>query len=264
MTGQVSPSNDRRLLAVFGKGGTGKTAFISIATRILIEQNCRKVLVIDADPSMNLSNVLGVKPNKTVGEVREEIIKNIVRTTDEEKEEIAGMLDYMILETLSEKGRFALLVMGRPEDVGCFCPVNTLLRDAIETLSKNFDITLIDGEAGIEQINRQVMRVVDTPLVLTDTSARGLQTAALIRSIVDNKKVIRCQGLKLVINRIRDNEESVRQFAEKTGLELVGFIPEDQNITDYDLVGKPLMELPDDSPSVQAIRGVLERLGLVG
>jgi CO dehydrogenase maturation factor len=262
MADQNSSSNNR-LLAVFGKGGTGKTAFISITTRLLTELNNHKVLVIDADPSMNLSNVLGVKPSKTVGEVREEIIKNIVKTTDEEKEEIAGMLDYMIMEALSEKGKFALLVMGRPEDVGCFCPVNTLLRDAIETLSKNFDITLIDGEAGIEQINRQVMRVVDTPILLTDTSARGIETAALIKSIVDKKKVIRCEGLNLVINRIRDNEESVKRFAQKTGLEPAGFIPEDPNITDYDLVGKPLMDLPDDSPSVQAVRGILGKLGLI-
>lgn len=258
-----SPKN--RLVAVCGKGGTGKTAFISIMTKILMQHDNQRILVIDADPAMSLANALGVEIVKTIGEIREEIIKSAARFRDDEEEKlrIVNTLDYMVLEALAEKSKFGLLVMGRPEAVGCFCPVNDLLRDAIETLSKNFDVTLIDGEAGIEQIHRQVVRVVDSPVILTDTSSRGLQTAALIKKIVESKKLIRCKRLAMVVNRVRGEEETVRGFAEKVGVEILGYIPEDENISRYDLRGQPLTELPDDSPSVVAIRQVSQKLGLL-
>lgn len=253
----------RRLIAVCGKGGTGKTALIAIMTKILTQNNRYKILLIDADPAMCLPGVLGVKATKTVGDIREEIIKQAAKFPGkEEKVKIVNELDYKILDALSEKRGFGLLVMGRPEVAGCFCPVNTLLRDAIETLSKGFDITLIDGEAGIEQINRQVIRNVDTPLVLTDLSARGLETAALIKNIVDTKKFINYTQMGLVINRSRGNEGLAQKLAQKSGLELLGVIPEDENITHYDFEGKPLMQLPEDCSSVMAVEKILERIGL--
>jgi CO dehydrogenase maturation factor len=252
-----------QLIAVCGKGGTGKTALIALMTKILTQNNRYRILVIDADPAMTLPNVLGVKTTMTVGEIREEIIKQAAKFPEEaEKVRIVNELDYKILEALSETRGFGVLVMGRPEAVGCFCPVNTLLRDAIETLSKGFDITLIDGEAGIEQIYRQVIRRVDIPIVLTDLSARGLETASVIKSIVDTKKLIMCQRIGLVVNRIRDNTELAQELAQRAGLELFGYIPEDENITRYDLAAKPLLQLPDDSPSVLAVKKILEKLGL--
>lgn len=252
-----------RLIAVCGKGGTGKTALIAIMTKILTQNNRHTILVIDADPAMCLPGVLGVKATKTVGDIREEIIKQAAKfPAEEEKIKIVDELDYKILEALSEKRGFGLLVMGRPEAAGCFCPVNTLLRDAIETLSKGFDITLVDGEAGIEQIHRQVLRNVDTALVLTDLSARGLETASLIKNIVETKKFINYTQMGLVVNRTRGSEGLAQELAQRSGLELLGAIPEDENITHYDLTGKPLMQLPDDCSSVMAVERILGRIGL--
>jgi CO dehydrogenase maturation factor len=252
-----------RLIAVCGKGGTGKTALIAMMTKILTQNNCYKILVIDADPAMCLPGVLGVKPTKTVGDIREEIIKQAAKfPEEEEKLKIVDELDYKILDALSEKRGFGLLVMGRPEATGCFCPVNILLRSAIETLSKGFDVTLVDGEAGIEQIHRQVIRNVDTALLLTDLSARGLETASLIKNIVDTKKFINYTQMGLIINRIRGDDGLAQQLADKSGLDLLGFIPEDENITNYDLAGKPLMQLPDDCSSIMAVERILERISL--
>src|SRR5512137_870583 len=181
----------KRLVAVCGKGGTGKTAFTAMMTRAFLESHqAGKLLLIDADPALGLPNALGVKVKRTMGQIREDII-NTARSGDQsEKTQIADRLDYMILEALIETDRFALLAMGRTETLGCFCPVNDLLRGAIESLSRNFNTIIIDGEAGVEQINRQVVRNVETLIVISDATTRGLQTASLIKKMVQDEKVI--------------------------------------------------------------------------
>jgi len=174
--------NKTKLLAVCGKGGTGKTASTAMMARALYEsKKAKRLLLIDADPAMGLLSALGLKAQKTMGEVREKIIKTAKKGSKEETARIGDMIDYMVFEALTERDTFALLAMGRTETLGCFCPVNTLLRKAIETLSESFDTILIDGEAGLEQINRQVVRRLDTLMIISDPSSRGIETAEMIK-----------------------------------------------------------------------------------
>jgi CO dehydrogenase maturation factor len=217
-----------------------------------------RLLLIDADPAMGLVSALGASVRRTMGEVREEIIKTAKKGKSEERAKISGMLDYMIFEALTELPRYSIIAMGRTETLGCFCPVNTLLRSSIETLSDNFDTILIDGEAGLEQINRQVVRRLQTLLIISDPTSRGMETAALIRKMVQEDKVIRAEQLGLVFNRVRGNEELLKDASVKLGIDLFGLIPFDENVASYDLVGKPIGDLPADSPSVAAFRGVVE------
>ena len=131
----------KRLIAVCGKGGTGKTASIAMMAGALVENpSTGRLLLIDADPAMGLLSALGVEVRRTMGEVREDIIRTSKRGKSEEKAQIADTLDYMLLEALTELPDFSVLAMGRTETLGCFCPVNTLLRGAIETLSESFAI----------------------------------------------------------------------------------------------------------------------------
>ncbi len=251
---------EKRLIAVCGKGGTGKTASVAMMTRALCENPATgRLLLIDADPAMGLISALGVEVRRTMGQVREEIIRTSRRGKSEEKAQIADTLDYMLFEALTEFDQFAVLAMGRTETLGCFCPVNTLLRGAIETLSENFDTILIDGEAGLEQINRQVVRRLHTLLIISDPTSRGMETAALIKKMVETDKVIRCQKLGLVFNRVRGREEFLREAASKLDIDLIGLVPFDENVAEFDLVGKPITELPDDSPSLEAYRRVVDR-----
>ena len=257
MSQSITPT--KRLIAVCGKGGTGKTVLTAMMTKVLLESHhAGKLLLIDADPAMGLSSALGVKVRRTMGQVREEIIKTARRGKEEEKIQLADMLDYMVLEALNEMDSFALLAMGRTETLGCFCPVNDLLRGAIETLSKSFDTILIDGEAGLEQINRQVIRRVDTLIIVSDATSRGMQTAALIKRMVQNDRVIQCEKMGLVFNRVQGNEELLKQLAREIGLEVFGYIPQDEKIAYYDLVGRPIIELPT-SPGLDAVRNIVER-----
>lgn len=255
----VSNNSKKRLIAVCGKGGTGKTAFTAMTTKVLIENDkTGRLLLIDADPAMGLPSALGVDVKHTMGNVREEIIKTAQSGSEKEQKRLGDMLDYMVLEALNEMDKFALLAMGRTETLGCFCPVNDLLRGAIETLSDSFDTIFIDGEAGLEQINRQVVKGVDTLLIVSDATSRGLQTAALIERMVHGEKVIRCEQLGLVFNKVQGSEDLLKKAADDIGVEVFGFIPLDANVTSHDLIGKPLMELPDDSSALVAIRNIVE------
>ena len=249
----------KRLIAVCGKGGVGKTAFTAMMSRALRESGkAGKLLLIDADPAMGLPNTLGVKVGRTMGQVREAIIETARKGNKEDKVNLVNMLDYMTLEALHEMDEFALLAMGRTETLGCFCPVNSLLRGTIETLADSFDTILIDGEAGLEQLNRQVMKRVDTLIVVSDPTSRGLETASLIKDMVENERVIHCERLGLVVNRVQGNEAILRKAADRIGIEVFGYIPMDENIAYHDLVGKPLVELPSDSPGLAAVRDLAE------
>ena len=249
-----------RLIAVCGKGGSGKTALVALMTKCILQRDHAKLLVIDADPTMNLPATLGVRAEKTVNEIREKIIRDARTAGKTEKQHLARSLDYMLLEALIEADTFSMLVMGRPDALGCYCPVNALLRDGIKTMAKHFDTILIDGEAGVEQISRQVIRSVDIPIIVSDISARGLQTATLIRNVIESHKIIKYKKMGLVLNRVRGNEEGLQEHVERTGLELFGWIPEDENITRFDMEARPLLQLPDDSPACLAAQNILSQL----
>jgi CO dehydrogenase maturation factor len=258
MSESLEKSTEKRLIAVCGKGGTGKTASIAMMARALVEDGrAGRLLLIDADPAMGLLSALGVSVRRTMGEVREEIIKTAKRGKEEDKAHIGDMIEYMLFEALTEADNYSVLAMGRTETLGCYCPVNSLLRGAIETLSKNFDTILIDGEAGLEQINRQVVRELHTLLIITDPTARGLETADVIQRMIRVDNIMDCQKLGLVFNRVRGNEQLLRDAAAKLDLDIAGMIPFDEIITEHDLIGRPVTDLPADSPALSAVRDVI-------
>jgi CO dehydrogenase maturation factor len=252
--------NGARLISVCGKGGTGKTALTAMMARALVDSGrAGRLLVIDADPALGQLCALGVTPNRTMGQIREEIIRTAQSGNKDAKTELANKLDYLVFEALSELDHFTLLAMGRTETLGCYCPVNSLLRGAIEKLSESFDTILVDGEAGLEQINRQVVRRLDTLVIVSDPTSRGMKTAAAIKDMVEKEKIIACKRLGLVFNRVIGNEAFLQASAAKIGLDVFGFIPHDAEIAAFDLVGRPITELPADSLGQVAVRMIVEQ-----
>ncbi|MEM2190926.1 MAG: AAA family ATPase [Archaeoglobaceae archaeon] len=235
-------------IAVVGKGGVGKTTVSALLTSVLSEKG--KVLAIDADPAGGLSIALGVEIEKTLEDIRKEIVEMIREKYD--KVEIATSIDYKILEALIESDKFSFLAMGRPEEEGCYCQLNSMLREAIEILSGSFDYVVIDGEAGIEQINRRVMRDVDVLLVVSDMSKKGFLVADQIRSVA--QKAVKFRRCALVINKVR---EAIR--VENKNFDFVFTIPEDEAIFRLDVEGKPLLSI-SDSIALTSVIGLTEKL----
>lgn len=247
-----------KIIAVTGKGGTGKTMLSALMVRLLGREKKARVLAIDADSSVSLSYALGIPVGKTLSDVRVDIIeKSSVR-----KDVMSRHVQEVIKDILEHGDGFDLLVMGRSEGPGCYCGINDMLRYGIESLSKEYDFTIVDGEAGPEQINRRVLQSLDVLVILTDTSQRSFQTASVIQGIATGGGAAKLGQKGLVINRLRGNDGLIKEAAQKLGLEVFGYIPEDESITTYDLVGKPIIDLPDSSPSIEAVRGILKRIGV--
>jgi CO dehydrogenase maturation factor len=251
--------NKSTTLAVCGKGGVGKTSFSALMVKLLAKNTDRKILAIDADPSAGLASSLGVRVTKSVDDIRKDIIKQIRDGKVQDSKDTLNILDYELLDALEEAEGFALLAIGRPEDEGCYCKVNSLLKDIILNLAGSFDYVIIDGEAGIEQINRRVMKTVDHLIVLSDTSVKGVNVALAIYDVANKNHAVDFSRIGLVLNRVK-NEEEVGQISRRIPFEIFGWIPEDELIRQYDFQGKPLTVLPDDTNSVRAISSILEKI----
>ncbi len=181
---------DTKILAMCGKGGVGKTSISSLMVKMLSAAGKGKILAIDADPAVGLASSLGITVRKTVDDIRKDLIDRIRDGGAPGQREALKLLDYEVFDALEERDGFALLAIGRPEDEGCFCRVNSLLKDIIGDLAQGFDIVLIDGEAGVEQINRRVMKTVDHLVLVSDTSARGINVANTIASVASDRKAV--------------------------------------------------------------------------
>ena len=247
------------IIAVSGKGGTGKTLLSSLLIKALSEKN-KDILAIDADPDSNLPEALGVEVIKTVGDVREELKVDTAKGNIPKDMNKWDILDYKIMESVVETPKFDLLVMGRPEGSGCYCAVNNMLRKIIETLSANYDYIVIDTEAGLEHLSRRTTQNVDTMLVVTDKSKRGILTAQRIGEL-SNELDINFKKMFLVVNRITpDNKDMIIKKAKETGIEIIGTIYEDEEVAEYDIEGTPLVNLPDDSNSVITVSKIVSRI----
>ena len=243
-------------IAVSGKGGTGKTTFAGMIIRYLLEKNRGPVLAVDADANANLNEVLGIEVKSTIGEMRE-----LMKEPDEVP---TGMtkdvwFEYKVQEALTEAKGFDLLVMGRPEGAGCYCAANTLARKYIDLLTENYPYVVIDNEAGMEHFSRLTTRDVDLLFVLSDSSRRGIMTAARIRDLVRELKLNIKKDL-LVLNRMAGPlQQDTAAEIKKNHLDLAGIIPSDEEINRFDRNGTPTFRLPSSVPSVQAAWHIFEK-----
>ena len=234
-------SRSTTIIAVCGKGGVGKTSVSALLTRILTEKRSRKVLAIDADPAVGLSYALGIPVGKTVDDIRSDLIERIKGGERTDKQELLARLDYEVFEALEEKDNLAFLAIGRPEDEGCYCQVNSLLKDIISEITGNFDYVIIDGEAGIEQVNRRVLGPVTHLLLVTDTSVKGRNVAETIEQVA--RRAVCFQKVALLFNRVKDEQE-LQEVLPHTKLPVIGWILEDETIRRFDREGRSFFDLP--------------------
>ena len=139
-----------KVITVAGKGGVGKTSICASIVRLLVEKYPdKKILAIDADPAVGLSVALGVNVELTLDDIRMSIVDSVENGDTKEAMELLSEARFRIFDALVEMPGFAFLAIGRPESSGCYCKVNSYLKEVISLLANSFDYVVIDGEAGI-------------------------------------------------------------------------------------------------------------------
>ena len=244
------------IIAMAGKGGTGKTTVAALLLRYLVEHGKQPVLAVDADANSNFNEVLGLKVDHTVGEAREEMKKG-GGFTDITKDQLIEM---RINQALVEADGFDLISMGQPEGPGCYCAANHLVARYMEVLGKNYPYIVMDNEAGMEHMSRLTTKEVNLLLLVSDPSWRGIQAARRLQDLARQLKLVVGKTV-LIVNRATNGLSAKSQDeVQSQGLELAGLIPEDPVVAEFDGQGHPTYTLPPESAALQAAYAIFSRL----
>lgn len=250
-------------IAFAGKGGTGKTSLAGLTIKYLLSKGKGAVLAVDADSNNCLNEALGVKIHATIGRLREESLQS-VRSGGERPGGMSmeQLFEYQVQQSIIESKGFDLMVMGRPEGPGCYCAANNIIRKYTDLLSDKYPYIVIDNEAGMEHLSRRTTHKVDLLIIVSDPTVKGILTAKRINELVDELN-LEVDRRVLIINRVIAEEYiELRKRADEFGIYVAGFVPQDERIFKFDLEGKPVLELPEDSKSVKAIYNILQSLNI--
>lgn len=253
------------VIAVAGKGGVGKTTLTGLLIQDLCEQKKGPVLAVDADANANLNEVLGVEIEATLGDIREDIVQSAMADNSPIPTGMtkADYAEFKFRQAVIEEDDFDLLVMGRTQGRGCYCYVNGLLQAQLSRLENAYPYIIVDNEAGMEHISRGVLPSVDTIILVSDCSRRGVQAVGRIAKLIDELNM-KPKQVGLIVNRAPAGKLSTgtMEEIEKQGLTLLGVVPQDETVYEYDCDGKPTIELPENSPVKQAMKEIVAKLNL--
>lgn len=244
------------VIAVAGKGGTGKTTLAGLIVRSLRQVGRTPILAVDADPNTNLDAALGLRPARSISDVLDEtkgmrnVPDNVPKST---------FLQYQLEDCLCEGRGVDLVVMGRPEGTGCYCAANHLLREHLDRLMASYPYVVMDNEAGMEHISRRTTQNVDLLFIVSDPSLAGLRAARRIQALVGSLDLT-VREMALVINRTNGLPPAVKENLTEGDLRVAGTIPADPMVVAYELEGRPVVDLPDDAPAARAAAEILASL----
>ena len=250
-------------IAVAGKGGVGKTTTCGMLIDYLCKKNRGPVLVVDADANSNLNEVLGVEVETSLGQIREEMAQAELKGSIPKGMTKADYAEFKFNSALIEEDDFDMLVMGRTQGKGCYCYVNGVLKTQVDKYAKNYRYVVMDNEAGLEHVARGTLPHVDTLLLISDCSRRGIQAVARIAEMVEEMAINPTQ-MGLIVNRAPGGvlDEGVKAEIDKHGLKLIGVLPQDDAVYRCDCAGEPSAKLPQNDPMKIALRDIMKTLGL--
>jgi CO dehydrogenase maturation factor len=256
-------------IALAGKGGVGKTTIASMIVKYLAQSQPGAVLAIDADPSSNLNMVLGLDLEWTVGDIREDLlgqVKESLTLGGAAMGTIAGgvskqeYLDYQVRSAVMEGEKIDLIAMGKPEGPGCYCAVNHNLREVIDAISRNYRYVVIDNEAGMEHLSRRTTRDVQYLFVVSDPTQRGLVAAERIAEF-RHELDIKIENSGLILNRLNGPmPPALKERIGKMDIPLLGVVPADTELTEFEFSGRPLVDLSENSAVYTAVAEILTKV----
>ena len=259
-------AENTKILAVAGKGGVGKTSIASVMVKVLVENYPdKKILAIDADPAVGLSTALGIDVKTTIDDIRKEIVATVEDGDTKSAMELLAESRYRIFDTIVESEGFSFIAIGRPEAAGCYCKINTYLKEVISLVKDKYDFVVIDGEAGIEQVNRRVMEKVTHLFLVTDSSKKGCQVIQTIKSVADD--LVMYEKIGVIANRIPSENgsvsENVKSVMNTGGIPVLSYIPSDSTMAEFDLMGKNVFHIPSETPIVKGVKAALSEMQLI-
>ena len=250
-------------IAVAGKGGVGKTTTCGMIIDYLCKKGNGPVLVVDADANSNLNEVLGVEAETTLGAIREEMAQAELKKTIPAGMTKAEYAEFKFNSALIEEDDFDMLIMGRTQGKGCYCYVNGVLKTQVDKYAKNYSYVVMDNEAGLEHVARGTLPHVDTMLLISDCSRRGIQAAARVAEMIEEMD-LKPGKLGLIVNRAPGGvlNDGVKEEIAKHNLELIGVLPQSEDIYQCDCDGEPSSKLPESNAFKVALKGIMQNLGL--
>lgn len=252
--------SETKIIAVAGKGGVGKTSISAVMVKLLVQAHPdKKILAIDADPAIGLSTALGVEVTTTIDDIRKEVVASAEEGNTKAAVELLGDARYRIFDALVEMDGFSFIAIGRPESAGCYCKINSYLKEVIAMLADNFDYIVIDGEAGIEQINRRVMEKVTHLILVTDSSKKGTQVVQTIKSVAD--ELVMYDRIGVIANRLPSLE--VKKYMDVGEIPVLSYILSDSSLAEFDLKGDSVFYLDENAAIVQGTKEALIKMDII-
>ncbi len=254
-----------KIIAVAGKGGVGKTTLTGLMIQYLCQTGRTPVLAVDADANSNLNEVLGVEAPPTLGEIREEMERagSSMNSSNPQGMYKGDYMQMRLADAVAEEDDFDLMVMGRTQGQGCYCFVNGLVQTQIQRMQANYPYIVVDNEAGMEHISRGLLPTMDVAILVSDCSRRGVQAAGRIAQLMEELN-FHPKQVGLIVNRAPGGTPDAGTMAEvqAQGLNLLGVVPQSEEVYQFDCDGKPTVQLPENSPVRQALIKILQNLGL--
>ncbi len=246
-----------KIIAMAGKGGTGKTTTSALLTRYLLKNKLTPFLLVDADANANLNELLNLEVDVTLGQIRKELKSELPPNVTRDQ-----FMEMKIHQALIEDTGFDLLVMGQPDGPGCYCAANQYLAMTMDKLSPNYKFILVDNEAGMEHLSRMNIRSVDYLLVTSDPSARGILTAKRISDITEPLG-LEVKNQYLLVNRAPQPvppalQGKIDEAIADSGMTLGGIIPSSDVLINQELSGESYLNLKDTDDIILTVNEIFD------
>jgi len=246
------------IIAVAGKGGSGKTTLAGLIIRYLVRSGKVPVLAVDADPNSNLADSIGLQAPKTIGQVNQEFLDGKQNLPPGMHKQ--GWLDLKLNEALGESKGVDIVVMGRPEGSGCYCSANAVLKEYLEKLAGNYSYVVVDNEAGMEHLSRRTTQEMDVLFMVSEPTIRGIRTVGRLDKLVKELN-LKVKNRFLILDRVNgDIDSKLSAEIDKLNVDLLATIPQDEEVLEYDLLERSLIDLPETSPAAKAVEDLMEKV----